>query len=265
MILLTETVSTKPGAYMLSKYGDIIPVKYHPYGSNYNGIDTIEDNVACAYFLYLNNIHKQEMERLFFNYICYCVDYCADNLDYEDLELTGNNFKTILFDIFEDCGVDDCLQKWNNTQINAKEFLFQFVKDKTLGDLLDSYDENENGFDAYMYLNQNFTRFRIGGEYDNDNENEIYFRISSSGYDWGSDIVDIVFKNYMNIKYITIERDSESSPLVNKSFKVYSINGVPINHMLVKDFVFVEHIPICASYSKVHNKQTRIFKENHYK
>ena len=258
MILLTETVSTKPGAYMLSKYGDVIAVKYHPYGSNYKGIEAIEDNISCAYFLYLNNVHKKDMEKLFFNYICYCVDYCADDLSYEDLDLTGNDFKSVLFNIFDECDVDNSLQKWSYEQVDAKEFLFNFVKNETLSSLLDSFDDTENGFDAYMYLNQNFTRFRIGGEYDNDNQNEIYFRISSSGYDWGSDIVDLVFKNYMSIKYITIERDSESTELVNKQFKIYSINGVPINHMLVKDFVYVEHIPICASYKRKRKSYSHI-------
>ena len=250
MININESVSTHPGAYMLSRYGDIIPVKYHPYGSSYDGIDSIEDNIACAYFLYLNNIHKLEMEKLIINYICYCVDYCADDLSYEDLELTGNSYKRILFDIFDECDVDNSLQKWNYEQVNAKEFLFSFVKDKTLSDLLDIFDDTNNGLDAFIYLNQYYTRFRIGGEYDNDNENEIYFRISSSGYDWGSDIVDVVFKYYSNIKYITIERDSEASPLLNREFKIYSINGLPIHHMLVKDFIYVEHIPMCSSVLK---------------
>lgn len=256
MIRLAESTTPKVGGYMLSRWDEVIPVKYHPYGESEDNIDSITNNVACAWFLYnCGKKTKIGLNNIFLNYICYCVDYLADTLDYEDLDAKGETYKNLLYQIFEECDVDNCLNNWNHEKIDIKKFLFNMVKDKTLGDLLDLLDESNNGIEAFEYMNQNYTRFRVGGEYDNYGENEIYFRISSSGYDWGDDIIKYLFNNCMSIKYVTIERDSESSSLNGRPFKIYTLDGVPINHMPIKDLVYANKEPILSSINKHMNNK----------
>ena len=75
----------------------------------------------------------------------------------------------------------------------------------------------EDNVEAYICLNENYVRVRVGGRYDNDKEDCVYFRISSVNYDWGDNIIDVVFNKFINVGYITIERDMESAKL-SKNF-----------------------------------------------
>lgn len=247
MIILKESVTVKPGGYMLSKYGDIIDVKYHPYGIKSDNIYDIQYNAACSFFLYIHNKSYRDKAIITLkNYISAIVEE-SDLVTYDTLDYVGEDAKELLFDIFDEQDIDNDLCDWSNDTYDTKNILYELVKDKSIGDIIDELDDNNNGLQDYITLNQLYTRFRIGGEYDNTNENEIYFRISSVGYDWGKDIVDVMFKYYNNIKFITIERDKESCELMNKDYRIYSLNGVPINHYPVKDFIYVEKPPILSA------------------
>ena len=63
----------------------------------------------------------------------------------------------------------------------------------------------------------------------------------------GDDILHLVFNHYMNIPYITIERDKESCEIMDKSYRIYSLDGVPINHYPTKEFVFADKVPILSA------------------
>jgi hypothetical protein len=67
--------------------------------------------------------------------------------------------------------------------------------------------------------------------------------------------MDIVFKKFNNIGYITIERDMESAKLNKSNHKIYKTkDGQLINHLPIKDFIYQEHIPLVASLNKEANK-----------
>lgn len=122
MIRLIEGVKT--GGYMLSKYGKSIPVKYHPYGTyEKDKLSAIEDNVMCAYFLYLNEPKlKNDMLKIIYNYICYTVDRYADNLSYEDLTTTGEDYKNLMYDIFYEYDCNAVVNDWNIDNKNVNDF-----------------------------------------------------------------------------------------------------------------------------------------------
>ena len=122
LIKLLESNTPKVGGYMLSRWDEVIPVKYHPYGETKDDIDSITNNVSCAWFLYkyCKRI-KSDLESIFINYICYCVDYLADTLDYADLDAEGDSYKNLLYQIFEECDVDNCLNNWNYEEIDIKK------------------------------------------------------------------------------------------------------------------------------------------------
>jgi len=260
MVRLIEGIET--GGYMLHRTGNVIPVKYHPYGVKGDSIYDIQYNIACSFFLYLyNRKYKNIAINTLKNYVAFLVSE-SDLVNYDNLDYIGNDAKNLLFEIFEEADINNDLCDWSKTIPDTKNILYDFVKNMSISDILDEFDESNNGVQDYVYLNQEYTRFRIGGEYDDTNENEIYFRISSSGYDWGEDIVDLVFNKYRDIQFITIERDKESCKLNDRDYKIYTLNGVPINHYPVKDFIFTEKPPILSSVNRMRKIPIRTIVED---
>ena len=239
-------------AYMLDKYEDLIKVKYHPYGYE----DDIEENSSCAYFLYkFSKKNKDKINKLLLNYIAYCFyeTTVLDIQNYFNINIIDKEFTQIFKHIFDEFDISQTLNAWNiyNNKQEVFNDLLVILKDSNLSnieDIYNYYNEYEDNNIAYMQLNEDYTRVRIGGRYDNNSEDCIYFRISSVGYNWGDIIVNVVFNNFMNVKYITIERDTESANINKQANKIYKTkDGQSINHMLVKDFVYQEHIPLVAS------------------
>ena len=244
-------------AYMLDKDNNLFEVKFHPYG--YEG--DIEENSSCAYFLYIyDKKNKDKIKSMLFNYIAYCFSESNSNdiLELHNNIIIGNNkeFNYLFSNIMQEFDTYNSIAGWsliNKSKVMSD--LFNITLDSCkkynitkITDISEFYN-NEDNIEAYLQLNENFTRVRIGGRYDNNNEDCIYFRISSIGCDWGKNIMSLVFNKFMNrISYITIERDLESAKLNNKNHIIYKTkDGQPINHMPIKDFIYQEHIPLVAS------------------
>ena len=239
---------------MLDRYDNLVKVKYHPYGE----IGDLESNSACAYFLSLySNKNKDVINKILIDYIAYCID-CTYGECYtdSDTDIKISEIKDIMYNIFEGMLTGEVINSWNldtNTNVLYNN-LINLVKDNTLQEVLDMSDIEDTGDIAYTQLNQLYTRLRVGGRYDNDNEDCLYVRISSVGYDWGNDIMNIVCKKFSKVKYITIERDSEACSLNKTTHKVYSTRDYElINHMLMSTFINQEHIPILSSVSRTNN------------
>lgn len=89
-------------------------------------------------------------------------------------------------------------------------------------------------------LNQEFCRVRAGGVYDSDgNLGDLYFRTSSSGFNWFDVIWEFVYKLYKQNKVstVTIVRDKEST----NEDKVY------YNRMPVEEFITLSGHPYIES------------------
>lgn len=257
MITINENVLGK--AYMLDKHDNLINVKYHPYGDMYGDI---EDNTSCAYFLYLNsNKNIDKIERMLLMYISYCFQNSCVVNDYWDLAVDDSaEFKIVLGKVFIEFDVQGTINGWNidNNKIKVFNTLYDLIikckrdyEFDTVGDIAEFYNDEDN-VEAYLQVNEDYTRVRVGGRYDSDGEDCIYFRISSVAYDWGEDIMNIVFKKFANtVNYITIERDMESTNINKNEHKVYKTkDGQLINHLPIKDFIYQEHIPLVASLNK---------------
>lgn len=251
---INESTSNLIGAYMLDRYDNLIKVKYHPYGE----VGDLESNSACAYFLSIySNKNKDAINRILIDYIAYCID-CTYGECYtdSDTDIKISEIKDIMYSIFEGMLTGEVINSWNldtNTNVLYNN-LINLVKDNTLQEVLDMSDIEDTGDIAYTQLNQLYTRLRVGGRYDNDNEDCLYVRISSVGYDWGNDIINVVCKKFSKVKYITIERDSEACSINKTTHKVYSTRDYElINHMLMSTFINQEHIPILSSVSRTNN------------
>lgn len=104
-------------------------------------------------------------------------------------------------------------------------------------------------------LNQQFCRVRFGGKYDTENGNsEIWFRISSVGYNWSNTIYQFVsdMKRSLGIEYITVCRDYESDngEIEGQAEYFYTAkDGRVYHHMPIDEFMSGEHEanPVFAS------------------
>lgn len=81
-------------------------------------------------------------------------------------------------------------------------------------------------------LNADFLRMRTSDEYLGGNSTDIFFRISSFGFDWFEIIWEIVTKNKNWINTITVEDDYSSK----------GSDKIIVNHMSVDDFIYTKPI-----------------------
>ena len=123
---------------------------------------------------------------------------------------------------------------------NDVDSLYEFVdkvRDK-LADLQSSIAES---------LNQQFCRVRFGGKYDSEaGNNGIWFRISSTNYNWNNTIYTFVadMRRKLKIDTVTICRDLESDIGYNKGGTEYfyqSKDRTPYRDMAVNEFLSEEH------------------------
>ena len=90
-------------------------------------------------------------------------------------------------------------------------------------------------------LNQEFCRVRAGGLYDSDGSlGDIYFRTSSTKFNWFDVIWQFVYDRRNKISTITIVRDKEST----KEDKVY------YNRMPVDEFITLNGHPYIESINR---------------
>lgn len=98
-----------------------------------------------------------------------------------------------------------------------------------------------------LSLNQQFCRVRYGGQYNSVAGNsEVWFRISSTGYNWVNTIY--IFTSSLNKQYrlshITICRDSESDGDFGDTSKEYfykAKDGALYKHMPIEEYLIEEH------------------------
>lgn len=95
-------------------------------------------------------------------------------------------------------------------------------------------------------LNQQFCRVRFGGQYNSKGTRDLWFRISSSGYNWANEIYTFTANHYQSLdaRYINICRDYESDygDVEGKPEFFYKAkDGVPYKNMPILDYLTDEH------------------------
>lgn len=97
--------------------------------------------------------------------------------------------------------------------------------------------------------NQEFCRFRTSDRYSEDSSSkDIYFRISSHGFNWFDLIWKFVFDNKNWIETVTIEGDAQAG----KSNKVYKHNNIVINKLPIEEFIQIEGNPLIEKIDMQH-------------
>lgn len=93
-------------------------------------------------------------------------------------------------------------------------------------------------------FNQQFCRVRYGGQYNTrfNTRPELWFRISSIGYNWANTIYEFVtnFKNAHDVEEISICRDAESDDTESETF-YKAKDGALYLHMPIDEYLTEEH------------------------
>lgn len=111
----------------------------------------------------------------------------------------------------------------------------------SLADAVSVYKELE------AELNQEFCRVRTSDMYYGGNGKDIYFRISSAGFNWFNLIWTTVYENRNFISSVTVVTDPDSHKTESEEF--YSHNGEVLDHIPTEEFITLSGRPVIESLS----------------
>ena len=144
---------------------------------------------------------------------------------------------------------------------------FNIVPKKIENKINYPFNHEENFNTVYKYLqdlnnltNQEFLRMRTGDRFrGNDYTGSVYFRVSSTDFNW-YDIIWKIVMNNPNIKNITIEYDVQSGKAMKSYF--YELNdGTPITNMDREEFLTAKGTPLIESINYKFNPESEILKQ----
>ena len=103
----------------------------------------------------------------------------------------------------------------------------------------------ENCFEAINdAVNQEFCRVRVSSLKGGGISREIYFRISSTGFNWFDAIWKVVYENRNFIENVTVVTDTQSR---GGSLKTISSDGVELSHISPMEFINLKGRPVIES------------------
>lgn len=210
-------------AWMIRSDGKAIPVTVHLYGA----LDTPEETLYAAEWLYRNTKEASTKVAIRKLAAAYAHELNPDAVppEYESMLL------------------------YQMKHLPYKVMTREFIKELDLGSVSATYDLRSINTLVNDMLNQEFLRARYGGMYDSDNPSgEMYFRISSIGYNWFPVIWDFVYNNKSRISTVTVVKDPESTSMRGMYLQY---NGKNIGRMPVDEFINLSDKPVMDSYKGV--------------
>ena len=186
-------------AWMIRNDGTAFPCVCHTYG-NWD-VQVIEETLAAAQWLY-EHTKKSAVREL-------CMEL---------IYIWAERFQTPGTDIVET--IDRIIDS-RPYRFLSKEFISAHAGE--LNAPVFEYSLESLNEELNLELNQEFLRARYGGLYDTDPASrEMFFRISSAGFDWYPLICDFVEKADFPIESITIVRDAEGAGGENRPYRTLS-------------------------------------------
>ena len=226
-------------AWMVRQDGYKIPVTVHVYGAMEDGkvledSMSLEENVFAATFVYKYS-NREFSRKVAAEVIAkWAIRALGERLEDENLSISNiDNVKDI--DLLDGIPYKVVF----NNALSMRE-IWNLVPDSWIKNFDEKLEELEDysGSEINEPLNQEFMRVRYGGEYDTNSSNkEIYFRISSTGFEWNR-VIDKFLSDFgRTVTMITIEKDAEStgSNNVYKTSKGVPIDRLPINSYWTED------------------------------
>lgn len=98
--------------------------------------------------------------------------------------------------------------------------------------------------------NQEFLRFRTQTPFYGGNQVEVFFKVSSVGFDWGKIIENIIYSHAPQIKDIIIATDTWALP----QSKTYEAGGSPLIQITPSEFMELNRTPVIESLFRLNPK-----------
>lgn len=205
----------KATPYMLRNDGKCFECEgWHPYISNIyddeNDLDSLINERLWELKWYYDNSLVSDVKK----YIEILVKSCCEK------DMNFKKDKQELFNIF-----------------NVKEDTYTCRDDNELYSMLN----NINNLTNQEFCKVRTSNIKIGGD-----SNDIYFRISSIGFNWFNIIWKFVMDNAKDISSVTISRDTRVRDFTQG--ECYRVNGVEINHLPTDEFLTLKGRPTIEAF-----------------
>ena len=209
-------------AWMLRRDGKSIEVSVHPYG-DYESSDYM---IGFSNWFYDNTAEPETKDKIINLIASFAIENGCDSIDE-------------FFDFISE------EESYGDTIINHEflERVSQNVSDAiNLLKMASISDSTEYNREVINRLNNEFCKVRAGGTVDSDGSlGDMYFRISTNGFNWFDVIWQFVYNNQHKIDTVTVVRDNDN---FSKDFEVYRHNGKPIDKMPINDFISLSGRPV---------------------
>lgn len=209
-------------AYMIRSDGKEFPCTVHIYGNP----NDVEETLYAAEWLY-RHTQFQSIKNLIVKFIAAYT--CSLDPEIKELNLTQDIIPTIEYQL---------------KHFSYIELSVEFVKSLSFDSLnLKSLQQLKYlNLAVCRELNQEFLRARYGGMYDSDSTGgEMYFRVSSVGFNWFDIIWTFVYNHQKEISTVTIVKDPEST---GANGYYYKLSSIVVKDMPVDDFITVSGRPV---------------------
>ena len=257
---LNESYGTN--AWHLRQDGKAFPVKVHMYCE---GDEDLSSEAEVAAFIIKSNSKDIDLAKDILT--AWMVLLIEDNIAYDDesedlLNHTREALHHLPFKFQYEISEQELLDIFSSHKFDVDTYYeyLDSVKER-LEDLQESIKKS---------INNQFCRVRYGGKYDTSKgDSEIWFRISSEGYNWANTIYLFVsdMKKKLSLSHITICRDNESDDSdVDYFYKAK--DGTKYYHMPIEEYLAEdhEHSPVFDSInlgSGILNSTWRLLKEGY--
>lgn len=210
-------------AYMIRADGKLFPVTVHMYGSP----DDVEETLGITEWLYTATNDASTRAAI--------IDLWASYAAYLDPDVTKTEIAPTLI--------------YHLKHLPYKVASPAFINSLNFGNAKIYQDLNAINLAVNDALNQEFLRARYGGMYDTSaGDRAMYFRISSTGFNWFPIIWAFVYDNRRQIDSVTVVKDPEATGMDNR----YLIHGnTKIDHVPTEEFINLSGRPVFDSYKSV--------------
>lgn len=215
--LKESNILDKATPYMLRNDGELIKCdSVHPY-------------IKYVY----ENSNKRELEELFHSHLD-ALNWFYENTRNNDLK---ESLKSLVYSVVNS----------NIFSINKEKIINTITFDYNS---TEQYSDNEEEINSIFIntndlANQEFCRVRTSNMRFGGNSNDIYFRISSVGFNWFDLIYKLVSNNSKYISTVSICKDTQT---FGGKVDFYYHKGIEINKLPVDEFLTLSGNPIIESY-----------------
>ncbi len=200
-----------------------------------NDGELIECSPMHPYFKYIIQDNNKNQIEYLFNRHPEFIDWFYNNTKHKEIKEELNLFISSII---------------NNDNYNINNKNYYIDKYNVNNTNNNTYDIEQLFLELNNELNQEFCRVRTSNMKFGGESKDIYFRISSTNFNWFNIIWNLVYENKKFIETITICTDTQSR---GGKPEIYNHNGIKINQLNIDDFLNLSGNPIIENKDNIIN------------